>query len=179
MILTNKLKLIPPRGTNFSLFAPGRRRNQRGVTLIELLIVVAIAGAMVSIVLPSFSNGLDNLRLSQAADSTASFLNAALNRVERRQQPMEISISARDNSIVLRSTDAGFTRKLDLPDGVRVEGTLPKSPNDTGELRRILLLPGATPPRVGVELANRRGQRRIVSVDPITGVPKIERPANP
>src|SRR5580704_4973313 len=71
--------------------------GERGVTLVELLIVVAIAGAMVSIVLPTFSNGLQNMRLSQASDSVAAFLNGALNRAERRQQAMEITISPREN----------------------------------------------------------------------------------
>jgi prepilin-type N-terminal cleavage/methylation domain-containing protein len=159
--------------------AKGKRQKCCGVTLIEMLIVVAIAGAMVSIVLPTFSNGLENMRLSQASDSVAAFLNGGLNRAERRQQAMEITISPRENLILMRSADASFSRKLELPDGIRVEGTLPKQPGDTGDARGFLLLPGGTPPRIGVQLANRRGQQRIVSIDPITGVPKIERPENP
>src|SRR6267378_711933 len=75
--------------------------SESGVTLIELLIVVAIAGAMAMVALPAFSNGLDNMRLSQASDSTAAFLNGALNRVERRQQVMELTVSTRDNQILL------------------------------------------------------------------------------
>jgi prepilin-type N-terminal cleavage/methylation domain-containing protein len=153
--------------------------SERGVTLIELMIVVAIAATMVSIVLPTFSNGLENMRLSQASDSVAAFLNGALNRAERRQQAMEITISPRENLILLRSADASFSRRLELPDGIRVEGTLPKPAGDTGDARGFLLLPGATPPRIGVQLVNRRGQQRVVSVDPVTGVPKIERAENP
>jgi prepilin-type N-terminal cleavage/methylation domain-containing protein len=157
----------------------GRFCGERGVTLVELLIVVAIAGAMVAVVLPTFSKGLENMRLSQASDSVAAFLNGALNRAERRQQAMEITISPRENLIQMRSADAGFSRKLDLPEGIRVEGTLPKPLGDTGDVRGFLLLPGGTPPRIGVQLVNRLGQQRIVSIDPITGVPKIERPENP
>jgi prepilin-type N-terminal cleavage/methylation domain-containing protein len=141
------------------------RRRQSGVTLIELLIVVGIAGAMAVIVLPSFSSGLDSLRLSQASDSAAAFLNGALNRVERRRQVVELSISPRENLILLRSADNSFTRKFEMPDGVRVEG----------EARRYLLLPGAAPAGLGVQLVNRRGLRRVVTIDPITGAPKIER----
>jgi prepilin-type N-terminal cleavage/methylation domain-containing protein len=154
-------------------------RNQRGVTLIEMLIVVGIAGVMATIALPAFSNGLDNMRLSQAADSVAAFLNGAVNRAERRQQPMEISVTPQDRAILLRSADGAFARKLDLPEGVRVEAVLPAPAGDTGQPRRFLLLPGGVAPRIGVQLANRRGARRIVSLDPITGVPKIDRPANP
>ena len=80
-------------------------KHERGVTLVEMMIVVAIAGTMVSLVLPVFSNGLENLRLSQASDSVAAFINGALNRAERRQQAMEVTISPRENLILLRSAD--------------------------------------------------------------------------
>ena len=140
-------------------------RGESGVTLMELLIVVAIAGAMATLVLPAFSSGLDNLRLSQASDSVAAFLNGALNRAERRQQVVEVSVATAENVIVLRSADNSFSRRLAMPDGVRIEGPP----------RQLLLLPGSTFPRFGVELANRRGQRRLVSIDPITGAPRIER----
>jgi prepilin-type N-terminal cleavage/methylation domain-containing protein len=153
--------------------------NRKGVTLIELLIVASIAGAMVAIALPTFANGLENIRLSQASDGVASFLNTALNRVERREQVMEITISPRENLILLRSADGTFSRQVSLPDGITVDAVLPKLQQDSGVPRRFLLLPGALAPRIGVQLANRRGQRRIVSLDPITGVPSIERPANP
>jgi prepilin-type N-terminal cleavage/methylation domain-containing protein len=141
------------------------KKAESGVTLIELLIVVAIAGTMATLVLPAFSNGLDNLRLSQASDSVAAFLNGALNRAERRQQVVEVSVSPRENLLWLRSADNTIARRLDLPDGVRIEG----------EPRQLLLLPGAAFPRFAVQLVNRRGQRRLVTIDPITGVPKIDR----
>src|SRR2546425_12573670 len=106
-----------------------------------MLIVVGIAGVMATIALPAFSNGLDNMRLSQAADSVAAFLNGAVNRAERRQQVMEISVTPQDRAILLRSADAAFARKLDLPEGVRVEAVLPAPAGDTRQPRRFLLLP--------------------------------------
>lgn len=159
---------------------PGAGRpRERGVTLMELLIVSAIAAAMVSMALPAFTNGLEDYRLSEAASDTASFLNSALNRVERREQPLELSISIRENIIGVRSRDGAFAKKLDLPEGVRVEAALPALPEGLEAARRFLLLPGGTAPRVGIQLVNRRNQRRIVTLDPITGVPNITRPANP
>jgi competence protein ComGC len=140
-------------------------RGEIGVTLVELLVVVAIVGAMVTIALPSFTSGLDALRLTQGADAVASLLNGGLNRVERRQEVVEISIAPRENRIAMRSADGKFTQRVSLPDGVRVEG----------EPVHILLLPGATAPRLGIQLTNERGARRIVRLDPITGVPQIER----
>jgi type II secretory pathway pseudopilin PulG len=130
-----------------------------------MLVVVAIVGAMVTISLPSFTTGLDALRLTQAADSVASLLNGGLNRVERRQEVVEIAIAPRENRIEMRSADGKFAQRVSLPEGVRVEG----------EPLQILLLPGATAPRVAIQLANERGSRRIVRLDPITGAPQIER----
>ncbi len=146
--------------------------------MLELLIVSAIAAAMVSMVLPTFTRGISEFHLSQASDSAAAFLNIALSRVERRQMVMELTVSPRENLVLLRSADGTYAKKLDLPDGVRVEAVLPRLPQDSNAARRFLLLPGAAPPRLGLQLLNDRGQRRVVRLDPITGVPAIERPAN-
>lgn len=43
-------------------------------------------------------------------------------------------------------------------------------------LRTFILYPGGTVPGFGIELINRRKVQRIVRVDPITGVPHVERP---
>jgi prepilin-type N-terminal cleavage/methylation domain-containing protein len=137
-----------------------------GVTLVELLIVVAIVGLIAGISFPAVSSGLESIRLSSAAGSLAAFLNSALNRAERRQQPVEITIAPKDNAVWVRSAEPSYERKLEMPDGVTIEAQ---------ETRRFLLLPGGTAPRIGIEIANRRGPRRIVRVDPLTGVPRIER----
>jgi prepilin-type N-terminal cleavage/methylation domain-containing protein len=157
-----------------------RRRQEReaGVTLIEMVIVVAIVGLIAGLTFPAVSSGLESVRLSTAADSTAAFINTALNRVERRQEVIELLISVRDNLMAIHSTEAGFERKLDLPDGISIEAVLPPAADgDVAAPRQIMLLPGGTAPRIGIQLRNRRGTRKIVRVDPMTGVPRIEVPA--
>ncbi len=153
----------------------GRATSVAGVTLIEMLLVVTLIGLMVGISFPAISSGVDSLRLSSAADSTASFLNGALNRAERRQQVMEVTISKQRSKLTLRSTEAGFTRELEMPTGVSITGVLPDRFEASGD-RHVFLYPGGTVPRIGVELTNKRGTRRIVRVDPMTGVPEIEIP---
>jgi prepilin-type N-terminal cleavage/methylation domain-containing protein len=152
-----------------------RCRRQAGVTLVEMLIVVAIVGLIASISFPAVASGLESLRLTSATDSIVSLLNGALNRAERRQQAIEVSVSIQDNSVSLTSTEPGFFRKLGMPEGVRITAIWPKLLEEDTQPRRFLLLPGSSAPRLGVEIVNRKGARRIVRVNPITGVPDIER----
>jgi len=147
--------------------------TRRGVTLVEMLIVVAIIGLMAAISFPAMSSGLDSLRLSSASDSLVSFLNAGLNRAERRQEPVEVAISIKDNSVSLLS--ASLSRRLNMPSGVTIQQVWPKLEQETDAPRLFLLLPGGAVPRVGIEIANRKGVHRIVRVNPMTGVPEIER----
>jgi prepilin-type N-terminal cleavage/methylation domain-containing protein len=156
--------------------APGKI-SRRGVTLIEMVTVVAIIGIMAGVLFPAVTAGLDSIRLASAADSLAAYLNGALNRAERRQQVVEIAISTRENTLWLRSSEPGFERKLELPDGIRIEAVLPALPEDSGETRRVIVMPGSTPPRIAIQIVSRRGARRVVRVDPMTGVPHIETPA--
>lgn len=155
-------------------------KSRRGVTLIEMLMVVTLLGLLVGISFPSVTAGIETLRLKSASDSIAAFLNAALNRAERRQEVMEVSVLKSERALVLRSSEPGFERRLELPEGVSILAVLPPAPEPAGQPerpRRFILMPGGGLPRIGVEIENRRGARRVVSLDPITGVPRVtERP---
>jgi type II secretory pathway pseudopilin PulG len=139
-----------------------------------MMIVVAIIGLIVGISFPAVSAGMDSVRLASATDSLASFINAAVNRAERRQQPLELVISPKDNRLTLYSNEPGFTRELKLPAGIVIEAVLPQNPDDLQAERRLILMPGATVPGIGIQIANQRGTRRIVRLDPMTGFPHVE-----
>ncbi|MCW5981459.1 MAG: prepilin-type N-terminal cleavage/methylation domain-containing protein [Bryobacteraceae bacterium] len=149
-------------------------KRRRGVTLVEMLIVVSLLGLMVGISFPAVTAGIDSLRLASASDSLVSFLNGALNRADRRQEVVEVEIAPKLSRITLRSTDPSFTRTLNLPDGVTIRSIFPELPVEPGTPRYVMLYPAGAIPRIGIELQNRRGARRIVRVDPITGVPQVE-----
>jgi prepilin-type N-terminal cleavage/methylation domain-containing protein len=148
--------------------------SERGVTLIEMLIVVTLIALMAGISYPAIGAGLDGLRMASASDSISTFLSVGLNRAERREQLIEVTVSKPDNALFLRSAD-GFERRLDMPAGVRIADVLPETPVDPDVPRRFLLYPGGAPPRIGVHIVSSRGAQRTVWVDPITGVPRVER----
>jgi type II secretory pathway pseudopilin PulG len=143
-----------------------------------MLIVVALVGLMVGLAFPRISAGADSLRLTGAADSIASLFNAALTRADRRGEALEIAISRAAGRIQVRSS-GGFERDYFLPDGVTVQAVLPPLPAGGDGSRRFLVLPGGTVPAIALELVNRRGMRRLVRLDPITGVPQIDRVEGP
>ena len=147
--------------------------NNRGVTLLELLIVMAIVALLAGLSYPSVSSGIDSMRLRSAADGVVSFLNTAIDRADRKQQVVEIRISPGDNTLSARSADASFDRKADIPDTVHIASVAPTLA-DSNSARRFLLYPGGTLPRIVIGLQSKEGRKRQVVVDPITGMPRSE-----
>lgn len=141
-----------------------------------MLVVVSIIGLIVSVSIPSVSAGIDSVRISTASESIATFLNAAVNRAERRQLAIEVLILPKEGRLVMYSNEPGFMRELKLPDGIVIETVLPKidDSEDLQEGRRLILLPGGTAPGIGIRIANSHGSRRIVRLDPMTGYPRTE-----
>ena len=153
----------------------GRISKSRGVTLVEMVVVVAIIALIVGLSFPSASAGLDNVRMVSAVDGVATFLNAAVNRAERHQQPVELVIFPGEGRLALYSTAPGFTRDLKMPDGVVIEAVLPADEGGDPSLpRHVLFLPGATVPGISIQLGNRRNAHRRVHLDPMTGFPRVE-----
>jgi prepilin-type N-terminal cleavage/methylation domain-containing protein len=150
-------------------------RTDSGVTLVELVVVVALISVIVGISFPAISSGVDSLRLNAATNSVVSFFNTGLSRAERRQQVVEITISKPENTLSMRSTDPGFSRRLEIPEGVSITHVLPELPQNPDAPRSFFLYPGGTVPRFGVALINRRNVEKIVQVDPMTGVPQVQR----
>jgi len=150
-------------------------RTDAGVTLIELLVVVALISLLAGISVPAITSGIDSLRLNAATNSIVNFIDIGLSRAERRQPVVEITIMKARNSFEMHSSEPGFARTLAMPDGVIISGVLPQNPEEQPDApRSFLLYPGGAIPPFGVQLVNRRNVQRIVRVDPITGVPRIE-----
>jgi prepilin-type N-terminal cleavage/methylation domain-containing protein len=151
-----------------------KHRQSSGVTLIEMMIVVALIGLIVGITFPAVSAGIDTLRMNEASSGIVSFFNDALNRADRGEQVVEITISKAQNMLQMRSGE-GAARKLELPQGISIAKILPElQDGDASAPRQFVLYPGGAVPRAGIEIVNQRRARRIVRVDPITGVPQIE-----
>jgi type II secretory pathway pseudopilin PulG len=139
----------------------------------EMLVVMTVIGLIAGISIPAVSAGMDSVRFATAAENVAAFVNAAVNRAERRQVPVELAVFVREGRLAIYSTEASPVRELQLPDGITIEAVTPAG-EDGDDPRRILLLPGGAVPGLGIRLASRRGPKRLVKIDPLTGFPRIE-----
>lgn len=148
--------------------------RRRGVTLLEMLIVVGIIALLAGISFPTVTAGIETLRLNSACDSLVAFFNEALSRAERRQEVVEVTVLKAERRLTMRSSRAGFERRLELPDGITIRSVLPAASGEEDAPRVFALFPGGTSPRFGIEIGGSRNTRRIVRIDPMTGVPKIE-----
>ena len=93
--------------------------RQRGITLLEMLIVVSLIGLLAGLSYPSVTAGLDTLRLRSASDVVVTLLSTALDRAERRQAVVEVQILPADNALLARTADLAFNKRVDLPQGRR------------------------------------------------------------
>jgi hypothetical protein len=139
-----------------------------------MMVVIALIGLIAAISYPAVGTGLDSIRFASATDSVVSFLNAGITRADRRGEIVEISASLDDHKLRMQSTDPNFSRRLDLPEGITIQNIHPEQPGPGQRVRTFVIYPGGTVPRLGLELANTRGNRKIVRVDPITGVARIQ-----
>lgn len=141
-----------------------------------MMVVVLLISLMVGLSFPAITSGMDSLRLNSATQDVATLLNSALNRSERRQQPMEVTIARAENTLYVRSIDPGYVERLEMPQGVTIARVLPELQLDENAPRSFMLYPGGTVPRIGLVLTNRRHSERMVQVDPMTGVPQVSIP---
>lgn len=143
----------------------------------EMLIVVAIIGVMIGVAFPSITSGIESLRIRSATDEIVSSIGSAMNRADRRQVAVEVIVDRARQRITFASADASYRREVVMPEGVTIARVLPIIPNlDVMLPRQFLIHPGGTVPRIALELVNRKGARRLVSVDPISGAPQVTDP---
>jgi prepilin-type N-terminal cleavage/methylation domain-containing protein len=151
----------------------GATNRRRGVTLIEMLIVMALIALVVGMAAPSVSSGLDSLRLRSTSDAMIGFLNTALSRADTRQQAVEIVISPADGTLTAISADQGFHKVLEIASTIKILSVQPGGAGDEqNQTRRFLVYPGGSVPKIAIEIGDSTGRKRLVSVDPITGVPQ-------
>ena len=152
--------------------------DSTGITLIEMLVVVALASVLLAVVFPSVGAGLRTLELRSAAQRLAASARYAREQAIHRQRFYELEIDREAGTVSVGDIAPSDTnvslrarRSFELPASVRVERI---SPEETGSpsRRRFLFSPDGASPAFEIILGNERRQV-VVTSNPLTGFPRI------
>ena len=144
----------------------------RGVTLLELLVVMALASILLALVFPSIGAGLATLELRASAQRLAAAAKFARDQAIYQQRWFQLVIDSNTGTVSVMDADGGSRRGFELPAGVRVEGILPPDVGTLSSRRRLLFSPDGGSAPFEIILGNQRRQVRIAA-DPLTGFPKV------
>ncbi len=152
--------------------------NNRGFTLLEMVLVLLLAGLLTALVVPSVSGTLESSRLrSGAAQVRATFaLARTLSASEARERSVVFDVDRVEYEI------AGEGRHRILPDGIwirsiRVGDVLVDGDRLSGApgLPRVRFFPDGSADDVEVVLTSAGGGRLTVAVDSLTGLAEARR----
>jgi general secretion pathway protein H len=146
--------------------------RQLGVTLLELLVVMAIASVLLALVLPSVGTGMKTLELESSARRLATAAKFARDQAIHRQKYFELQIDGEKKKVSVTDIENGEQRSFEFPDSVNVGRIVPQPEEGGSPVGSFLFSPGGDSPPFQIILEN-QARRVMVSTDPLTGFPKV------
>jgi len=146
------------------------RSQEAGVTLLELVIVLAILGLTVSIVAPRFGNWSEEWTLRSAAERVAQTVRYARTRALFEQSYYVVEIEPSTHGVRVFNPASGFSRAYVLPRGV----TIDDGENPMPSVVRILFPPSGVVEERNLWLSDRRRSTYKVHVSFLIGNPVVE-----
>jgi prepilin-type N-terminal cleavage/methylation domain-containing protein len=144
--------------------------QEAGVTLLELVIVLAILSLAVSLVAPRFGNWSDEWTLRSAAERVAQTIRYARTRALFEQSYYVVEINPGAHLVQVFNPASGFLRGFELPRGVTVED----GENPPPAVVRLLLPPSGVVEERNLWLSNRRRSKFRVHVNFLLAAPAVE-----
>lgn len=147
-----------------------RGRDARGVTLLELVVVLAVVATVTAFALPSIRRGSEGLQLRAGAGRVASLLREARQQAVTHRRPTRVALepSHRGAALAWDGSDEPL-RRVELPERFRLAAssggeTLTFSPRGlVRDARWVVEGPG--------------GRRLVVEVHGVTGRVAVSAPA--
>jgi len=97
-------------------------RNESGLTLFELMVVVGIMAILASVAVPGFLGWLPKYRMRSAADDVLSTLQHARLRAVRENDIVSVAFDTADNSYLV-FLDSGTVKSGRMPAGIDLQST--------------------------------------------------------
>ncbi|MBI1354897.1 MAG: prepilin-type N-terminal cleavage/methylation domain-containing protein [Acidobacteria bacterium] len=135
-----------------------------GLSLIELLIVMAIVGLMLGIAYPNVTSGLDGIRLKTSVSRAGAFWAAARQRADRFQEVVQVTVDPKANEVRALGAETGWKDALRLDASIHIAGLK--------QAQSYLLYPGTPSPQFELFLEADSGGRSGLRVNLLTGVPE-------
>ncbi len=156
--------------------ARGRRNGSAGLTLIELLIVMAIGIVLTALAMPVINSALTSMRLNSMANSITSAIGKARYRAIMNSQPYSLVLSTPVNSYVVTNLQTQVADKaVPLPSTtIAVNGgaaaiyTYTFCPNGTVYGAGGACPGGNLPPALALTYQNRQINMAVSSVGNVT-----------
>ncbi|MBI4444086.1 MAG: GspH/FimT family pseudopilin [Acidobacteria bacterium] len=150
----------------------GRNQAAQGITLMEMLVVVALVSILLAVVFPAAGSGLATLALRSAAQEVATAAKYAREQAIYRQRFFMLEMDGEARTVSVVDLESGRTRSFRLPETVRVDQILSVRIGETVTSRSWLFFPDGSSDPFQVVLQTR--QRRVqISSDPLTGYPEV------
>jgi general secretion pathway protein H len=147
-------------------------RQAKGVTLVELLVVMALASILLAIVFPAVGSGLGTLELRSAARKLAAAARYAHDQAVYRRKTYQLEIDGGAGAIGVADLEGKDARRFELPGSVRIEILTPGDGVGNSQERRYFFLADGAAPSFNVRLANSR-RSLLVESDPLTGAARV------
>lgn len=140
------------------------QRSAAGITLIELLIVMAIVSLMLGIAYPNVTAGLEGIRLKTTVDRAASFWADARQRADRFQEVVQVTIDPEKSEVRAMSAHSLWKETFEIGDGLSFAAPEKES--------SYMLYPGSPSPQFRLVLETASGGRSGLKVNILTGLPE-------
>ena len=144
--------------------AAGDRTTERGITLVELLVVMAIIAFMMAVAYPNVTSGLEGIRLKSEVSDVSVFWAAARQRADRYQEVIQVTADPKKGELRAVSAESDWGQLMTLEDGLAMAE--PKEPLSW------MLFPGTPSPEFRILVAGELGAQAGVKVNVLTGVPE-------
>jgi general secretion pathway protein H len=143
-----------------------RIRPSAGFSLLEMILVLAIAGMIAAVVIPSLPGALESARLrGSAGEVRATFILARTLAVsEARNRSVAFDLPRGEFGV------EGDARKGILPEGIRMTAVRLGDAAEERGIVRIRFYPDGSADEAVVALSSSGGGGLRVSVDPLTGM---------
>lgn len=154
---------------------PGSRIPGLGFSLIEVVVVIVLAGLAAALVVPSFSRGLTGIQLEATGRDLITRMKQARSQAIAQQRVFRILIPDRQDepggasSYVLANEYEEILQAFPLPNDVTL------TTDSEIELKQVSFYPNGRSSGGRLIVEHKQGRYLPIVVDPVTGFARIER----